>query len=295
MVDGRRQRIAEGLRQHDVANAVPVPHAERLGGLFLTCRQGLHAAADDLGLIAGKEERVADNDAVELVSGQPVRQHEGQNDRKGEHDRQQRQRADGIDDDAHGLGDHRQFRATQEREDDRQRHAQQGRCRKDEDRQRQPAPVLFKDRCQAEIAATHQDIEGCETCQPKCGDPFSVPEIRHTGQAAHQNNRQTGQSRPPLFLIWIETKEDQTPAAVDHAPAGSTRAMGTEVTVFRGPHSVHDAPADEVINHPQSQRTKDGGHRRVHAGREVIGADAVDQGWFYVSLCHDLRSATDCL
>ena len=86
MIDRWRQRIAERLGQDDIANPVPIPQAKRFGGLFLTCGQRLHAASDDLGLIAGKEQSVADDHAIQLVADGPARKDKGQDDGKGEHD-----------------------------------------------------------------------------------------------------------------------------------------------------------------------------------------------------------------
>src|SRR6056297_1014975 len=147
LVDRRGQGVSERLRQDDVEDGRAVAHPQRLGGFFLAGRDRLDAGADDLGLIGGIEEREGEDHPAELAALRPVRHHERHDDRGGEENGQERQRAHRVDEDRRQPADDRQPRAARQRETHGHGHAQHHHRGEDEHGERQPAPLLRVTTC----------------------------------------------------------------------------------------------------------------------------------------------------
>src|SRR5688572_14875203 len=145
------------LRQNDQSHDLPIGQAQGVGRLVLAFRNGLKAAAHDLGHVSGGEQGDADQRPQQLVEIDAARQEKRQHDRGHEQDGDQRHAADHFDegDREKPYGGHLGAAAKGQKNSDGQRRDDTGNG--DDQRDQKAAPLRGFDHRQSARQTENRD------------------------------------------------------------------------------------------------------------------------------------------
>ena len=159
--------------------------------------------------------------------------------------------------------------ASAQRQQDAQRKSKADAEDRQDQRYRQPAPLLGAHRRQAQ-AATHQPVGHHDACHPDHGEQ-GAPEPADARDHQHRDQDADHQRRSPLLIEGIDPEHHEAEFFPDDCPAGalaSHRIAGGQR--LRAPDRLEDQPVEGRRHDPGQHGKRQHGQDAVGRGREKI-------------------------